>query len=163
VEGNGKNGFAKGEFGVTVDNSYKSSSGNFIALQKAANDESAKANIDVLNPTDSFSVRVSLTYSSKSGLGPPTSMSMTPGGDGGFAGYTFFPPGSNSPQPYSNDSDTDMVINNSSDVPQGIAHELRHVVLGDFGRSGLKGVHGVPEVDRQTKAAEDEAAQNEKE
>ena len=43
VEGNGKNGYKKGEIGITVDADYKSSSGNFRDLQQAANDHSALA------------------------------------------------------------------------------------------------------------------------
>jgi RHS repeat-associated protein len=50
VEGDGKNGFKKGQYGITVDADYKGSAGNFATLQKLANDHSATANIDVLKP-----------------------------------------------------------------------------------------------------------------
>jgi hypothetical protein len=122
----------------------------------------------VLNPTDSFNVRVSVSYDAKKGYGNLTSMSMTPGDarnpkENSFGGYTFFPPGKDSPEPFSTDDMTDVVINNSfSDVTGSIHHELRHVLLGDFGRMGNNAKHGLPEVDKQTKEAEDEAKQNEK-
>ncbi|HVN19656.1 MAG TPA: hypothetical protein VMU05_12805 [Dongiaceae bacterium] len=44
-----------------------------------------------------------------------------------------------------------------------IHHELRHVLLGDFGRMGHKAEHGLPEVEKQTKEAEEEADRNKKE
>ncbi len=160
VEGDGKNGFKKGQYGITVDADYKGSAGNFSTLQKLANDHSATANVDVLKPTDSFNVRISVSYNAKSGFGNPSTSSMTAND---FEGYTFFPPGKNSPQPFSADEDTDVVVNNSNDVPATIHHELRHVLLGDFGRMGNNAKHGLPEVEKQTKAAEDEAHQNEKE
>jgi RHS repeat-associated protein len=164
VEGDGKNGFKKGQYGITVDADYKGSAGNFATLQKLANDHSATANIDVLKPTDSFNVRMSLSYDAKKGYGDLSTMSMTPGDkDASFEGYTFFPPGKNSPSPFSGDDDTDVVVNNSTDVPATIHHELRHVLLGDFGRMGNNAKHGLPEVEKQTKDAEKEAHQNEKE
>lgn len=62
------------------------------------------------------------------------------------------------------DDMTDVVINNSfSDITGAIHHELRHVLLGDFGRMGNNAKHGLPEVDRQTKEAQQEADQNKKE
>jgi RHS repeat-associated protein len=164
VEGDGKNGFKKGQYGITVDADYKGSAGNFSTLQKLANDHSATANVDVLNPNDSFNVRVSLSYDAKKGYGNLSTMSMTPDDQGAsFEGYTFFPPGKNSPSPFSADDDTDVVVNNSTDVPATIHHELRHVLLGDFGRMGNNAKHGLPEVDKQTNDAEKEAQQNEKE
>ncbi len=169
VEGNDKNGFKKGQYGITVDADYKGSAGNFATLQKLANDHSATANIDVLNPTDSFNVRMSLSYNSKTGFGKLATMSMTPGdagdpNDNSFMGYTFFPPGKNSPSLFSGDDMTDVVVNTSADdISATIHHELRHVLLGDFGRTGNNAKHGLPEVEKQTKDAEKEAIQNEKE
>ena len=79
VQGDGKNGFQKGQYGVSVDADYKSNSGNFQTLQKLAGDHSATARIDVLGPNDKFDVRVSLTFDRKSGNGPLSTLSMTPG------------------------------------------------------------------------------------
>jgi len=86
VEGDGKNGFKKGQYGITVDADYKGSAGNFSTLQKLANDHSATANVDVLKPTDSFNVRISVSYNAKSGLGNLSTSSMTAND---FEGYTF--------------------------------------------------------------------------
>jgi len=44
-----------------------------------------------------------------------------------------------------------------------VYHELTHVLLGDFGRSASKGVHGAPGVDDATDAAQQEAEKNAKE
>ena len=74
-----------------------------------------------------------------------------------------FPPGINAPSPFSADDDTDVVVNTTSDdIAATIHHELRHVLLGDFGRAGNNAKHGLPEVDKETKEAETEARQNEK-
>ena len=41
-----------------------------------------------------------------------------------------------------------------------IQHELRHVLLGDFGRVAPYGAHGTGSVNRQTTEAEKEASAN---
>jgi RHS repeat-associated protein len=167
VKGDDKNGFKKGVYGISVDADYKGSPGNFSTLQKLANDHSGTANIDVLKSTDSFNVRVNLSYNAETGFGNLTTMSLNPGEPGygnSFAGYTYFPPGQNSPQPFSADDDTDVVANISGgDLAATIHHELRHVLLGDFGRTGNNAKHGLPEVEKQTKEAEKEAIRNEEE
>lgn len=169
VEGNGKNGFKKGEFGVTVDADYKSDSKNFQVLKTLANDHSAMARIDVYAPTDSFNVRVSVSWNAKTGYSKLTTASMTPGDAHNkngqfFVGYTFFPPGKDVPGPYSEGDFTDAVINSSADdITAAMHHELRHVFLGDFGRSALQARHGYGDVDQQTADAEREALENEKE
>jgi hypothetical protein len=86
---------------------------------------------------------------------------MTPGQDGGFSGYTFFPYGKGVPGPYSVGDFTDVVINASrGDTPETIHHELRHVLLGDFGRTAPNAAHGTGNVDSQTTEAEKEATIN---
>jgi hypothetical protein len=45
VQGHGKSGFKKGQYGVVVDSDYKSDSKNF-QMQKLAKDHSATATID---------------------------------------------------------------------------------------------------------------------
>jgi RHS repeat-associated protein len=160
VQGDGKNGFKKGQFGIKVDADYNGSPGNFDTLQKLANDHRATANIDLLKPTDTFKVRASSSWNAKTGNGPLTTQSESASD---FLGYTYFPPGPNAPQPFSADDDTDVVVNNSEDVTATIHHELRHVLLGDFGRTGNNAIHGLPEVEKQTKSAEAEATQNAKE
>ena len=47
VEGDGKDGYAKGQTGVLVDADYKSGDTNFQTLQTAADDHSALANINI--------------------------------------------------------------------------------------------------------------------
>jgi RHS repeat-associated protein len=79
VKGDGKNGFDKGVLGVMVDADYKSQSKNFQILQSEANDHSATARIDILNPTDTFNVRESTSFSATGGLGKLETMSMTAG------------------------------------------------------------------------------------
>ncbi len=78
----------------------------------------------------------------------------------GFDGYTFLPLGSNSPGPYSVGDFTDVVVNTVDGLSQSTYHELVHVKLGDFGRTGYAAQHGKPGVNEQTKEAEDEATKN---
>ena len=85
-----------------------------------------------------------------------------PSNNTGFDGYTFFPVGSNSPGPWSTGDFTDVVVNTVDGLTENIHHELRHVLIGDFGKTGFAAKHGHPDVDKQTKEAEDEAEQNEK-
>ncbi len=166
VKGDGTNGFKKGEYGITVDADYKSDSKNFQTLQKLAGDHTATAQVDVLMENDKFSVQISFSASrdasGKMIYGPLSTVSMTPGQDGGFEGYTIFPPSSGL-QPYSSGDFTDVVVNASrGDVTQTIHHELRHVLLGDFGRAAANAAHGAGNVNRETQEAEKEAAKNEK-
>jgi hypothetical protein len=171
VEGDGKNGFKKGQYGVTVDKGYTSDSNNFQTLQALSNDHSAMARIDVYNPTDSFQVRVATSWSKDKGS-TMTLMSMQPGdprNNTGFEGFTFFQYRGKDEAGvvYSAGDFTDVVANTVSEsmdsLSQTIHHELRHVLLGDFGRSALNGLHGRGNVDAETKSAETEAATNEKE
>lgn len=161
VAGDGKNGCDKGVSCVKVDADYKSDSKNFQVLQTLANDHSAIATVDVLKPNDSFKLKTSISWTKKDGdvLGI---RSTTPG----FDGYTFFPYKKGDPGPFSPDDTTHSVINSEPldhDIPATIHHEMRHIFLGDFGRSAKKAGHGQPGVDQQTKAAEAEAKKNEKE
>jgi RHS repeat-associated protein len=167
VAGDGKNGFAKGVNGITVDQDYKSDSKNFQVLQSLAGDHSATARVDVLNSNDQVTIKVAVGYNAKTGNQYQESP-ISPGNpskNDGFEGYTFFPLG-DGPGPYSDGNYTDVVVNNSDSgrggVPASIHHELRHVFLGDFGRSASKALHGTGNVDQQTKAAEDEAIKNQK-
>jgi RHS repeat-associated protein len=165
VTGDGKNGCANGVSCVVVDADYKSDSKNFQVLQTLANDHSATATVDVLKPNDSFDLKTVISWDKKTG-DKMAIMSTTPGDPNkgtGFGGYTFFPYHSGDPGPFSPDDTTHVVANSVSDsLTATIHHELRHVFLGDFGRSAKKAGHGQPGVNRQTKAAEDEAKQNEK-
>ena len=162
VQGDGKNGFDKGVYGITVDKDYKSDSKNFQTLQTLANDHSATARIDVLKENDSFQVKGVVSWSAKSGNVYGIE-NTTPGADGGFTGYTFYPSGDGVPGPYSTGNFTDVVANSSrGSLPETIHHELRHVLLGDFGRVAPYGAHGTGTVNRQITEAEKEASANRK-
>ena len=78
VEGNGRNGFKKGEHGVTVDADYKSDSKNFRALQTLAGDHSATATIDVLKPNEKFDVRVTVSFNRDTGAEQTATMGTAP-------------------------------------------------------------------------------------
>jgi len=160
VQGDGTNGFKKGVSGITVDADYKSDSKNFQTLQTLANDHSATARIDVLKENDTFQVKAAISFNAKTG-NQMGILNMTPGSDGGFTGYTFYPNAEGEPSPYSTGNFTDVVVNASrGGVPETIHHELRHVLLGDFGRVAPYGAHGTGSVDRQTTEAEKEASAN---
>jgi RHS repeat-associated protein len=161
VQGDGTNGFKKGEYGITVDADYKSDSKNFQTLQTLANDHSATARVDVLKENDKFEVKATVAINTKTGKETLGTLNMTPGQDGGFTGYTFYPYGKGVPGPYSTGNFTDVIVNASrGEVPETIHHELRHVLLGDFGRLAPYGAHGTGSVDRQTTEAEKEASKN---
>jgi len=164
VEGDGRNGFKKGQFGVTVDAGYKSKSENFQFLQKAANDHSATAQVDVLSSKDTVSLKIFNASPQKE----PVNSSFPLGSvDQSFQGYTFFEYRGNpgAPGPFSAGDYTNVVVHGDQtdiEISESMHHELRHVVLGDFGRSIPAAEHGRGNVDKQTKAAEDEARQNAK-
>ncbi|HET6933105.1 MAG TPA: RHS repeat-associated core domain-containing protein [Candidatus Acidoferrum sp.] len=163
VTGDGKNGCDKGVSCVVVDADYKSDSKNFQVLQTLANDHSATATVDVLKPNDSFDLKTVVSFDRRTGekLGILSTTPGDPNEGTGFAGYTFFPYHKGDPGPFSPDDTTHVVANTVSDsLAATIHHELRHVFLGDFGRSAPKAGHGQPGVDQQTKAAEDEAKKN---
>src|SRR5207249_665310 len=84
-----------------------------------------------------------------------------------FEGYTFFQfrgkfePGVD----YTAGKYSDAVVNGDNtneEVSGSMHHELRHIVLGDFGRSAARALHSQPgqpknDADRQTDAADKEA------
>ncbi|HET7108059.1 MAG TPA: RHS repeat-associated core domain-containing protein [Candidatus Acidoferrum sp.] len=163
VSGDGTNGCDKGSSCVVVDADYKSDSKNFQVLQTLANDHSATASVDVLKPNDSFDLKTVVSFDRKTGerLGILSTTPGNPNEGTGFSGYTFFPYQKGNAGPYSPDDTTHAVANTVSDsLAATIHHELRHVFLGDFGRSVKKAEHGQPGVNQQTKAAEDEAKKN---
>lgn len=169
VVGDGKNGFKKGQFGVTVDADYKSESKNFQTLQKAANDHSAVGQIDVLRSGDTYKVFGTVSYSKEAGFKTATTTAKF---QDDFEGYTLFQyrgkfePGVS----YSAGEYSEGIINGDNTADQVAAsmhHELRHIVLGDFGRSAPNALHSQPgqpknEADRQTDAADKEALENAK-
>jgi hypothetical protein len=165
VEGDGENGCAKGSFCVVVDPNHESSSENFQTLQSLANDHSATARIDVLQENDTYEILSLKSWSPDTGsvwkkqaltLGPKSSS---------FEGYTFFQNwGKEEPGVvFSAGNFTLVVVHGSQtalEITVAMHHELRHVFLGDFGRTPQKAFHTTPGVDDATKRAEDEAKKN---
>ena len=173
VVGDGKDGYEKGEFYIKVDKDYKSESGNFQAIQQAANDRTALGKITVLNPGDSYSVGVPSIENQKTVMGEAQKVTF----QGEFAVYTLFEyRGGEEIEGYSAGAYTEILIRNDKDDVELAAtmhHELRaHLVLGDFGRNIPKARHSDPyargqgpptsEADKIGEAAEKEARQNAK-
>jgi RHS repeat-associated protein len=175
VQGDGKNGFKKGTFGVTVDADYKSTSGNFTTLQKLANDHTAVGVVDVLGQGDSTTVRIAAGWDKQKGTTMADSPLTMNGKSDPFQGYTFFQfrGRDESGIIYTPGDYSEVVLNSSglsdTDVTANMYHELTHLLIGDFGRSAEKAKHSptynsdeIPhnEADRLTKAAEQEARTN---
>jgi hypothetical protein len=166
VQGNGTNGFAKGEYGIKVDGNYFSPSSNFQALQRAANDHSAKAVFDIEHGGFQIQGRVGIENEGKVELRNLTEVAGFPVtlGQGllGFTTYQLW----GQPQKdvvYSNNSRTEVFM--FGDLSQKMLaasffHELEHVVLGDFGRTPHAGRHDDPGVNAATSRAEAEAYKN---
>lgn len=85
--------------------------------------------------------------------------------DFSFDGYTFFPMGEGVPSPYSTGDFTHIIINADRGwMPSSMHHEVRHLLIGDFGRQvPFAAHHGVGNVDQETREAEKEAVQNHRE
>jgi hypothetical protein len=170
--GDGKNGYKKGQFYIKVDRDYKSESGNFQAIQQAANDRSAVGRITVVNRGDTYNVRVPYIENRRALLG--AAQSVTFGGE--FDGYTLFQYRGKPEEAYSAGAYTESLIRGDQDEVELSAtmhHELRaHMVLGDFGRAVPRAKHsdayargeGPPtsEADKVGEAAEKEARENAK-
>jgi hypothetical protein len=153
---------------VLVDKDYKSSSKNFQTLQTLANDRSATAQLNVVGPKDAIASDIGVKDASgavgirdaKQALGMYLTLEQ------GWLGQTFFQNWGGTPVEnawYSKRGFTEVGITTDQTVEQMVQtmhHELRHVLLGDFGRTIGKGVHLVPAVDQATKAAEAEATLN---
>jgi hypothetical protein len=166
--GDGKDGYKKDQTYVLVDEDYKSPSKNFQALQGLANDRSATAQLNVVGPKDAISSDIAVREASgnvgikdaRAALGMYLMLEQ------GWLGQTFFQNWGGTPVEnawYSKKGFTEVGISTDQTVEQMVQtmhHELRHVLLGDFGRTVGKGVHLVPAVDRATKEAEAEATLN---
>jgi len=168
VQGDGKNGFKKGQFGVVVDKDYKSTSKNFQVLQTLANDHSAVAELSVVGPKEQISGNVGakdpsgqvVLKSFKEAYGMNLTLEQ------GWLGQTFY---QNWGGPavdgatYSTRGLTEVYVGTDQTVNSMIEtmhHELRHVFLADFGRTVPKGQHGAPGVNQSATQAEKEAGLN---
>ena len=132
-------------------------------MQKLAGDHSATARIDVLKGDTEYQVRVMVRPDAEPGEDNLQVRSSTPS-DAifSFDGYTFFPPNEGVPSPYSTGEFTNVIINASRGwMPSTMHHELRHVLIGDFGRQvPIGATHGTGTVDQETREAEKEAVKN---
>ncbi len=167
VVGDGKNGFAKGTFAVTADKDYKSDSENFQTVQQIAN-AGDTAVLSVVGPTTMVTVYQAVTNQDGSmSINRIDNATFSQNMD--IAGLTVFPlPGK--PENldfYSTSKNTEAYAasdGSDEEVTATIHHELRHIVLGDFGRNINRAKHGngqtETEADRATKAADDEAKRN---
>jgi len=165
VTGDGDNGCAKGGSCVMVDADYKSDSKNFQVLQQLSNDHSGNATIDVVKPNDKVTV-LNIKYENyKTGEKKFATAQFEMGdpekGTGQW-GYTLFPFYPGQPGPWSPDKSAHAIATTISDsLAATIHHELRHIFLGDFGRTATKATHGQIGVGKETRAAEREAKRNE--
>ena len=168
--GDGTHGYQKGQFYILVDKDYKSASGNFQAVQHAANDRTALGKITVVHQGDEVKLRNTELNKGHSVL-VLASFSF----NNEFDGYTFFQyRGKEYGTAFSAGEYTESYIKGDQDeveVSATMHHELRaHMVLGDFGRNVPQARHsdayargqGPPasEADKVGEEAEKEAKQN---
>lgn len=148
---------------VAVDPRHGSASANFQALQRVCGRRDDRTEIEVLTPAQSFTILSQITYPGP--LVPLVAPMGSPKTNDGFEGYTFFPlTGAQEPGViYTPGSAVLVEVNTDQSlesVTETIHHELRHVLLGDFGRSAALSKHGLPAVEEETRQAEDEARLN---
>lgn len=179
VQGDGKNGFKKGQWGLRVDSNYKSSSKNFANLQTAANSKDGTAVINAVAPHSAIPTLVGVQQGSQTAMQPfkdymikqLAGTGVTPGenyvsGAEEAFGQTLFPAAGATAIPdvlYAPGSNTQMYLaadKSPAELTATFFHELVHIVLGDFGRTIPKSGHGFGTVNQQTKAAEDAARAN---
>jgi RHS repeat-associated protein len=178
VQGDGKNGFKKGQWGLQVDSNYKSSK-NFANLQTAANSKDGTAVINVVAPHSAIPTLVGVQQGGQTamqpfkdyiakqlaGTGVKPGENYVSGAEEAF-GQTLFPAAGATAIPdvlYAPGSNTQMYLaadNSPTELTATFFHELVHIVLGDFGRTIPKSGHGFGTVSQQTKAAEDAARAN---
>jgi RHS repeat-associated protein len=171
--GNGRHGYARGQFYVLVDTNYRSDSENFQAIQRGANDRTSVGRITVLHQGDTYTVRFL-----EGSIYHPTlrSISDTYEGKKDFQGYTVFQIRGKGAigELYSAGNYTESYVNGDQDdveLAAAMHHEIRaHLILGDFGRNIPRARHsdayargqGAPtsEADKVGEAAEKEAKEN---
>jgi hypothetical protein len=132
-------------------------------LQKVAGDHFATARIDVLKGDAEFQVGVFLSLDARLGEDNFEVRSATPNDfDVSFEGYIFFPLAEGVPSPYSTGDFTNIIINADRGwMPSSMHHEVRHLLIGDFGRQvPFAAYHGIGSVDQETRKAEKEAVKN---
>ena len=169
------NNCSKGAHCVSIKEGYKSTSENFQVLQKAVNDRSV-GRLDILSTGETTNIGFFASWSKETGYSSLQSTPLTMNGPSDpFAGYTFFEyHGKHEPGAiYTPGKYSQIVINSSGmadiELIKAMHHEIRHLVLGDFGRTVPNAAHsanfnfdGIPvnNADYKTLAAEREAGIN---
>jgi len=166
VEGDGENGCAQGLTCVLVDPNHESSSKNFQALQKTANDHSEVAVLNIIGPTKELQAFGIRRVEQGRPIRGTFEMSLGQQNDDvRLGGITLFPFTGNNTSAivYSPTGVTQIYVNDDFpdiEITVAIHHELRHVFLADFGRALPKGQHGQSGVNKETGQAEKEARAN---
>lgn len=165
VVGNGKNGFAKGHFGITADADHKSNSRNFQTLQGTANSKDL-AIASIVGPGSKFASNVGVQKgtqvviaSFKEKFGQDNYVSSRDAVPGQTLFQLFGAPLADTL--YSPDKASRIYVANDqadSELVKTLFHELRHIYLGDFGRSIPKGSH--PAADKDIQGIERESDRN---
>lgn len=169
--GNGRHGYARGQFYILVDKDYQSDSANFQAIQKGANDRTAVGRLSVIHQGDKYTVRIVEGSIYHPTLGSHSGIYQ---GKDDFQGYTLFQYRGKNEEAYSTGKYTEALINGDQDdteISATMHHEFRaHIMLGDFGRTVPRARHsdayarglGPPtsEADKVGEEAEKEAREN---
>jgi RHS repeat-associated protein len=168
VAGDGKNGFKKGEFGITADKDYKSSSENFQVLKSLAGDHSAMAQLSVVGPKVQIEGFIGIKNAAgnvelktfREAYGANLTLEQ------GWLGQTLFQNWGGKVVEgdiFSKKGFTEAYVGtdqSTTSMIQTMSEELRHIFLGDFGRIAPKSDHGQPGVNESIKRAKIEAEIN---
>ena len=165
IKGTGKNNCSIGATCVSFDSSHKSDSVNFNDLKSVAD---ARGDIAILKGKGVNDNVASFTFSVVpiAEQYPGIEFTMYKG-DTGFEGLTLFPKTFAEEAPkglFSRDNNTHVVFAHgmdTDDIVKAIYHEIRHIVLGDFGRTLSQSNHFYG--DTRFNSTEEEALRNSKE
>jgi len=185
IIGNGKNGFAKGEFGVRVDPNHQSQSGNFQSVQKIANDTQDRAVVRTTGSKEDIAANLyqgvqqsngSVTavpmqqFLTQQGVNPPSYVLKNAEG-GEQVAFPLNKPLIDGAQ-YTSGNEVQVMVAPDGSIADRAAvmyHGFRHVSESDMGRNLPSGTHGLdPNFTGPNKPtgvdkdAEDEARKNAK-
>jgi RHS repeat-associated protein len=185
VVGNGKNGFARGEFGITVDKNHQSQSGNFQSVQKIAND-AERSVVRFTEKTEDISKTTYIGVTDKNGTVVATQFdqymkSLETGGGTSFVlknseggGATLFPMTNKMVDGnlYTKENSIQILVapdGTDAEKARNMYHEFSHDSESDMGRALPLGLHGTdpnmtngPGTKGRDRDAEDEALKNSK-
>lgn len=171
--GDGKDGYIKGKFYITVDKDAKSDSKNFQSLQSISNDRERTTVISLVKTSDKYTLLLGVAEKGKVVLKEKedhigvVKLTDDPDDNGTtFDGSTLF---AKPDQPvadveYSRTQNNEVRVwseQTEVEVVASIYHELRgHVFLSNNGRNPVNGIHRTKGVSTEARAAEDEARAN---